>query len=113
MHELGIVYEIIKTVDDVKREQNLTEIQSIIINVGEMRDIVPQFLKEAWQNARIYTEYPDAEFVVNVISANAKCKHCGHIYPVKNLGITCPNCNNMDFEIISGREFDIDKIIAK
>ncbi len=113
MHELGIVYEIIKTVDSVKKEQNLTEIQNIVINVGEMRDIVPQFLKEAWQNAKEFTDYPNAKFTVNILPARAKCAICGYTSDVKNLGITCPECNSINFNIISGREFEIDKIIAK
>lgn len=113
MHELGIVYEIIKTVDDVMQQQNLTEIQSISLDVGEMCDIVPSFLKEAWQAAKSSTAYPNARFEINTVTAKAKCKKCGYISAVRELGLTCPNCTGEAFEIISGKEFEIRQIVAK
>ena len=31
MHELGLVYQVVKAVDEVKAEQNLTEIDAITL----------------------------------------------------------------------------------
>lgn len=113
MHELGIVYEIIKTVDEVKLQQGLCEIDSICLDIGEMCDVVPRFLEEAWQAAKGSTQYPNAKLEINKIPAMAKCKDCGYISPIKNLGLTCPECGSSDFQIISGKEFDITQIVAK
>lgn len=113
MHELGIIYQIIKTVDEVKQEQGLTEIQSIRLDVGEMCDVVPKFLEEAWQSAKDFTAYPNAKLELNIIPATARCTACNYSAPVKSLGITCPKCGSSDFKLVSGREFDINKIVAK
>lgn len=113
MHELGLVYQVVKAVDEVKAEQNLTEIDAITLEVGEMTDIVPKYLKEAWEVARYSTDYPNAKMVVEVIEAQARCKSCGKTDFVRNIGFECPVCKSTDFEILCGKEFNIKSITAK
>ncbi len=113
MHELGIVLQIVKTVDEVKHEQNITDIDSIVLEIGEMSEIVPKFIEEAWKNVAPSTEYPNADMQVEVIPAIARCTSCGYEDKVRNLGINCPKCKGTDFKIISGREFMIKHIVAK
>ena len=67
MHELGLVYQVVKTVDEVMAENNLTELDEIVLQVGEMSDVVPKFLEEAWQATAPTTEYPDAKMTVEVM----------------------------------------------
>lgn len=113
MHELGIVYQIVKTIDEVVAEQDLTEVESVTLQIGEMSDVVPRFIVEAWQNVAPTTAYPNAKFELEIIPAVAKCTKCGKEDMVKNIGITCTSCGSTDFKIISGREFMIKQIIAK
>lgn len=113
MHELGIVYQVVKTVDEVMKEQGLTELESITLEIGEMRDIVPKFIEEAWQAVRQTTPYPDAEMVLEIIPARAKCKHCSAVHNIKDIDFECPQCHSPELEIFSGREFDIKQIVAK
>lgn len=113
MHEIGIVYQIIKTVDEVKNEQNLTEIDTIVLQIGEMSDIVPKFIEQAWNAVKPTTNYSNTKMNVEIIPARAKCTNCNFEANVKDLGLTCPKCKKTDFKIISGREFLIKEIIAK
>lgn len=113
MHELGIVYQIIRAVDEIKQEQSLSEIEAITLEIGEMSDVVPRFIKEAWQAVCHTTAYPDAEIRFEIIPARARCRQCGYEDLVKNIGFDCPKCKSADFEIVSGREFIIKEITAK
>lgn len=113
MHELGIVYQIVKTVDDVMKENGLTELDTIVLDIGEMSDIVPRFITEAWSNVAPTTPYPNAKMELNIIPAIAECMDCHHKDSVRKLDFTCPKCNSLNFKIISGREFEIKQIIAK
>lgn len=113
MHELGIVYQILKTVDEIKKEQNLSEIDTIVLQIGEMSDVVPKFIEKAWVSVKSTTDYSNTKMSVEVIPARAKCTNCNYEANVKALGLTCPNCGKSDFKIISGREFLIKEIIAK
>lgn len=113
MHELSLVYQIVKTVDEVKKEQNLTEIEQITLNIGEMTDVVPRFIEEAWSVAKESTDYPNAKMVVNVIEGVARCNSCGEVQKVKSFDFECPKCHSLDLKIIEGREFEIREIIAR
>lgn len=113
MHELGIVYQVIKTVEEVMAEQGLKELDSITLEIGEMRDIVPKFIEEAWQAVRQTTPYPDAELEIDIIPARARCKNCGAVRNVKQIDFECPLCKSDKLEIFSGREFNIKQITAK
>lgn len=113
MHELGLIYQVIKTVDEVKHEQNLTEIESITLQIGEMSDVVPKFITQAWENAKISTAYADTKLLVESVKARAKCNDCGHIHDVRDIDFVCPQCGSMKLSIVSGREFLIKEIVAK
>lgn len=113
MHELGIVTQVIKTVDDVMKENDLTELDTVVLEIGEMSDVVPSFIVEAWTALAPTTPYPNAKMDIEVIPAIAECQDCHHKDSVRNLNFTCPKCNSLNFKIISGREFEIKQIIAK
>jgi len=113
MHELGIVYQLMKTVDNIKAEQNVDEIASITLQIGEMTDIIPDFITEAWKAASPETDYKNTKLKTEIISARAKCDDCGYEDKVKNFSFTCPHCGGSNLKIISGREFLIKEISAK
>ena len=113
MHELGIVYQLMNTVDNIKKEQNVSVINSITLQIGEMTDIVPEFIKEAWKVSAPETDYKNTELQIEIIPALAKCSDCGYEDKVKNLSFTCPKCSGSNFKIISGREYLIKEIVAK
>jgi hydrogenase nickel incorporation protein HypA/HybF len=113
MHELGIVHQIIKSVDDVVDEQGLFEVSKITLQIGEMSDIIPQYLIEAWKSFTPSTKYSNTKLDLEIIEAKAKCKQCNYTDSVKNINLTCPICNSMNFEIISGKEFLIKEIEAR
>lgn len=113
MHELGIVYQLMKTVDNIKIEQNVSEIDKITLQIGEMTDIIPGFINEAWKAATPETDYKDTELKIEIISALAKCSDCGYEDKVKNFSYTCPECGGSNLKITSGREFLIKEISAK
>lgn len=113
MHELGIVYQLMKTVDNIKVEQNVSEIESVTLQIGEMTDIVPKFIEEAWKVSAPETEYKNTKLRIEIIPACAKCSDCGYEDKVKNFGLTCPECGSSKLKIISGREFLIKEISAK
>lgn len=113
MHELGLIHQIIKTVDEVKTENQLTEIESITLQVGEMCDVVPAFLEQAWENAKDTAGYSQTKLLIENVKATARCYQCGEINDVRRIDFQCPACGSPDFKIVSGREFLIKEITAK
>ncbi len=113
MHELSLVSQIVKTIDEVYDAQGLSEVSSIVLEIGEMSDVVPVYIEEAWKSVAPTTRYPDAKMKLNIIPAVAKCLSCNFEDSVKNFGFTCPKCDSETIKLISGREFFIKEIVAK
>ena len=41
MHELGILVEIVRRVEAVVEQQGLTQVESLVLQIGEMASVVP------------------------------------------------------------------------
>lgn len=51
MHELGIVFEVVKLVEQVAVEQHLPAVDTIVLQVGELCGVIPVYLDECWPAA--------------------------------------------------------------
>ena len=49
MHELGVVYHIIKSVKAVAEEHQVSEIASVTIELGEVSTVIPSYLTDCWK----------------------------------------------------------------
>ena len=48
MHELGIIVHVMRTVEEVAAENNLTEIRSVTCEIGEVSGVVPEYMADCW-----------------------------------------------------------------
>ena len=48
MHELSIVTYVIEQVEQIAKENNLTDIDSVTLEFGEVSGIVPEYLVDCW-----------------------------------------------------------------
>ena len=49
MHELGIVYHIIRDVENVARANGVRRVSSVTLLLGEVSGVVPDLLLDAWR----------------------------------------------------------------
>ena len=49
MHELGIVFHIIDTVEQVGRENGVTQVRSVTLDVGQVSGIEDPYLMDCWR----------------------------------------------------------------
>mgnify|MGYP001529237271 CR=1 FL=1 len=49
MHELGIVFHIIRTVEDVAKENHVARIQRVTLQLGEVSGVVESYLQDCWK----------------------------------------------------------------
>ena len=45
MHELGIVFHVIRAVEDIGRRQQLTDVASVTLELGQVSGVVPHELE--------------------------------------------------------------------
>lgn len=113
MHELGIVFEVVKVVEQVAVEQNLPAVDTIVLQVGELCGVIPVYLDECWPAAIDKKPYfKNTKLKLDVVPGMAKCRNCGEVFNVIANEGYCPKCNSFDKDLLSGREFLIKEILV-
>ena len=49
MHELGIVFNIIESVEQVAAENGIARVSTVTLELGEVSGIVPEYLADCWR----------------------------------------------------------------
>ena len=114
MHELGIIVHITKTLQSVAKENNLKEIASVTLEVGEVSSIVPDYLTDCWEYYR--KKFPlieHAEMRIEMMPAVTYCESCEKTYPTVEHGRQCPCCGSWETYLLTGDECNIREIEAQ
>lgn len=112
MHELGIVYEVIKIVDQFVKENELTKVDKIVLEVGQLSQAIPRFLEECYPAAVSDTDYEETKLEIIQLPANARCHDCQEVYNIIDHRKVCPSCGSEDYTLVSGQEFNIKEVLA-
>lgn len=111
MHELGIVFHIIDSLESAAKENQLSSISSVTVEVGEVSTVIPDYLTDCWQWAVKKKELlKDCEMVVEPIHAVTHCDDCDQDYPTVAHGRICPHCGSEKTWLITGNEINIKEI---
>lgn len=113
MHELGIVYEVIKVVDGFVRDNELTQVDKIVLQIGQLSQAMPRFVEECFPAAVSGTMYEETELEIVVLPAMGECRRCSTTFNVVERRKVCPQCRSEDYRLISGQEFEIKEIVAR
>ena len=113
MHELGIVFQIIRTVEDVAQQNKVARIRRVTLQLGEVSGVVESYLQDCWKWAAEKSEIlPDAVLTVEIIPAVTLCEDCGQQYPTVQYGRTCPHCQSPHTHLVQGNEMLIKEVEA-
>ena len=70
MHELGIVFHIIRSVEKVAAENDLEKVSAVVLELGEVSGVIPHELSSCWNWAVKKTErMREAALVIETIPA--------------------------------------------
>jgi hydrogenase nickel incorporation protein HypA/HybF len=112
MHEIGVLMEVVKTVERFAQDNEVELIQTLVLQIGELSSMIPKYMKSLYPGAVEGTILEGSELRIEIISANALCRHCNKVFSlITNRGI-CPHCESKDWEMLSGKEFLIKEIVC-
>ncbi|MGN1157821.1 MAG: hydrogenase maturation nickel metallochaperone HypA [Agathobacter sp.] len=113
MHELGVVFHIMKTVRKVAEENSLTEVGSVTVELGQVSTVIPSYLTDCWTWAAAKEElFRDSKLEIETIPAITYCEDCKQTYPTVEHGKICPFCQSDKTYLIQGNEFNVKEIEA-
>ena len=107
------MFHIIRTVEDVAKENHVARIQRVTLQLGEVSGVVESYLQDCWKWAAAKSEIlPGAALTVEQIPAITLCEDCGQQYPTVPHGRTCPHCQSPHTHLLQGNEIMIKEVEA-
>ena len=108
MHELGIVFHIADSLLAVGRENNLTSISSVTIELGEVSGVVDSYLTDCWRwTAEKHDLLRGCKMLIETLPAVTLCESCGKTYPTVTYAKVCPFCGSEKTHLETGNEINI------
>ena len=108
MHELSLCGSIANI---VTRHAAGRPVSVIHVQVGQLRQVVPDTLVFCWELVSEGTPLAGSRIDVEGVPARMRCRACGHVAEVGDLPVfACCDCGSIDAEVISGEEFMVTSL---
>ncbi len=112
MHELGIMIEIIKTVEHFARQNSVTQVDTLVLQIGELASVVPEYIMQCYPVAVDGTLLQNTKLKIETLPGNGICNKCSKVFNILENKKKCPFCGSNSWDLLGGKEFLIKEIIA-
>lgn len=113
MHELGVVFYIIKDVKKVAEENNVSKVAEVTIELGEVSGVIPEYLVDCWDWAcKKEPIMVGAKLNINTLEAITFCEDCRQEYSTMKYAKICPHCGSENTYLLRGRDVSIKDIVV-
>ena len=113
MHELGLVFHMVDLLEKVGEENELTHIERVVLDLGEVSGVLVDQLQDCWKWANAKSELlAGAVLEVNQLAAVTICNDCGRTYPTVAHGRICPHCESPNTVLVSGNQMEVREVEA-
>lgn len=107
MHELSICTAIAKIAHEAAAGR---PIERVRIDVGYLRQVVPDTLRYSWQMVVFGTPLDGVPLEVREIPAIIECRNCGACTPLDDPIFRCAVCASTDTKVVSGDELNVTSL---
>jgi len=101
MHELSICSAIAST---AAKHAEGRPVSQVTVQIGHLRQVVPDALQFSWEIVSSTTELKDAELVIEHVAAVVECSDCGARTTLDMPIMTCGSCDGFNVTLLSGEE---------
>ncbi|MEG2931803.1 MAG: hydrogenase maturation nickel metallochaperone HypA [Ruthenibacterium sp.] len=113
MHELGIVFHIVDSIEKIGRENKLRTVSAVTLELGEVSGVVDAYLQDCWKwSSEKSALLRGAQLKIETIPAVTLCEACGDTYGTVAHGRICPLCSSESTHLVTGNEINIKEIEA-
>ena len=113
MHEVGIISSMLKKIERIMEQEELTHVEKIVIEVGELSGVVPHYMEECYPAAVYKTRFADTKLEMITIPGILRCDECGMEFNGYQHDLSCPACGNRQKHTpLTGRKLLIKEIVG-
>jgi len=113
MHELGIVIQIVKQMEQYMEDHRISKIETLVLQVGELSGVYPKYLEDVYPIAVEGSKLSDTSLELDITPGIGQCKSCEKSYRLDVDTKNCPFCESTEYNIISGQDFLIKEVHVK
>lgn len=112
MHELGVVFEVVKNVRNFAEKNGVTQIETLVLQIGELSSMIPKYIEACFPAAVDGTLMQYTKLKIEILPGNGLCRNCNTVFNLLKNNGKCPDCSKGEWDLLSGKEFMIKEIIA-
>ncbi len=116
MHELAVTKSILKLVLVHAEKNNASEILSIDLLIGEMRNLEEDWIQKYFDYISKGTMAEKARIHVRKLPVLFHCKQCSSDFSPnlkEDAKMLCTHCGSFEYDLVSGRELMVEKLEAR
>ena len=111
MHEMSYVVRIVNQAIDCSHEHEGALINKVCVSVGEMTDVLPEYLHKYYPQAVKGTILEGSELDVEMVPVRVECAGCGSEYhPSRENKYLCPDCGDGNGRVIAGKDVVLERV---
>ena len=110
MHEFAIAQSICDTALEEARRHGAAEVVSVTCRIGVMRQVVPEFLKTAFELSAEGTLLERAALHIETEGIKAACRACGAEETSYIVPLACPTCGAATIQCSEGQDITLVSI---
>ena len=111
MHEMSYVVRFVNQALEVVGGSASGQVKRVTVSVGEMTDVLPEYLYKYYPLAVKETVLEGSELEVIEVPARVLCEGCQKEYhPSGENKYLCPNCGDSRGKIIAGRDVVLERV---
>jgi hydrogenase nickel incorporation protein HypA/HybF len=111
MHEVSIMEETLNLALDYAHREKATQIHGLKMSIGKISGVVPEALQFAFEVIRTNTIAANAQLEIDLIPVVYWCSSCQQEFQPQDLFDSgCPDCKQISFDIIKGKEIELTSL---
>lgn len=113
MHEVGIISSLVKMIERTIRAEGMTEVERVVLEVGELSGVVPAYMEKCWPAASYRTFMEKTKLEMHIVPGIVKYRDCGELFNAAANDLKCPVCGSVDMEILSGNDLIVQELVCR
>ncbi len=110
MHELSIIANLFKILEEKAVEKNAVRITGVHLKVGILSGAVPELLQTSFDMYKKDTIASLAALHAETVPLRTECEDCGAVTTKDDFVFLCDRCGSSRLKTLSGTELLLEKI---
>jgi len=113
MHEFSIIKNIIGEIERVALENRLCRVNDVFLQVGQLRQVVPDFMVFAFNEVCSGTVAKGATLHIEWVPVTVRCRDCLQTFNPQDNVFVCDRCQSANLDTLKGKEIILRSVYGE